>query len=100
MRRQPDSALGQFLLGSLNLRLGKLPEAESALRRAIQLDPAMAQAQLQLVNLMLKQGRKQDAASQLRDFVGAFPDSPFSTQAKQLLQRLEAPSKPTTVVPN
>jgi tetratricopeptide (TPR) repeat protein len=100
MRRQPDSALGQFLLGSLNLRLGELPEAESALRRAIQLDPAMAQAQLQLVNLMLKQGRKQDAASQLRDFVGAFPDSPFGAQAKQLLQRLEAPSKPAAVVPN
>jgi outer membrane protein assembly factor BamD (BamD/ComL family) len=60
----------------------------------------MAQAQLQLVNLMLKQGRKQDAASQLRDFVGAFPDSPFGAQAKQLLQRLEAPSKPAAVVPN
>jgi tetratricopeptide (TPR) repeat protein len=92
MRRQPDSALGQFLLGSLNLRLGKLSEAEGALRRAIQLDPAMAQARLQLINLMLKQGRKQDAASQLRDFIGTFPDSSFSPQAKQLLQRLEAQS--------
>jgi tetratricopeptide (TPR) repeat protein len=100
MRRQPDSALGQFLLGSLNLRTGKLPEAESALHRAIQLDPAMAQARLQLINLMLKQGRKQDAASQLRDFIGTFPDSSFSPQAKQLLQRLEAQSKPATAVPN
>jgi tetratricopeptide (TPR) repeat protein len=100
MRRQPDSALGQFLLGSLNLRMGKLPEAESALRRAIQLDPAMAQARLQLINLMLKQGRKLDAASQLRDFIGTFPESSFSTQAKQLLQRLESPSKPATAVPN
>jgi tetratricopeptide (TPR) repeat protein len=100
MRRQPDSALGQFLLGSLNLRVGKLPEAESALRRAIQLNPVMAQARLQLVNLMLKQGRKLDAASQLRDFIGTFPDSPFSTQAKQVLQRLEAPSKTGTALPN
>jgi tetratricopeptide (TPR) repeat protein len=100
LRRQPDSALGQFLLGSLNLRLGKLPEAEKALLRAIQLDPAMAQARLQLINLMMKQGRKQDAASQLRDFIGTFPDSSFSTQAKQLLQRLEAQSKPATQIPN
>jgi tetratricopeptide (TPR) repeat protein len=94
MRRQPDSALSQFLLGSLNLRLGRLPEAESALHRAIQADPLMAQARLQLVNLLLKQGRKEDASSQLRDFVSTFPYSSFSTQAKQLLQRLESPPKP------
>jgi tetratricopeptide (TPR) repeat protein len=100
MRRQPDSALGQFLLGSLNLRLGKLPEAESALLHAIQSDPFMAQARLQLVNLLLKQGRKQDATSQLRDFLSTFPGSSFSAQAKQLLQRLEAPPKPATIVPN
>jgi tetratricopeptide (TPR) repeat protein len=100
IRRQPDSALGQFLLGSLNLRLGKLREAENALRRAILLDPFMAQARLQLVNLLLKQGRKDDASSQLRDFVSSFPDSSFNTQAKQLLQRLQAPPKPATIVPN
>jgi tetratricopeptide (TPR) repeat protein len=100
MRRQPDSALGQFLLGSLNLRLGKFAEAEGALRRTIQLDPMMAQARLQLVNLLLKQGRKQDAASQLRDFVDSFPDSSFSPQAKQLLQRLDAKPKSAAEVPN
>jgi predicted Zn-dependent protease len=100
MRRQPDSPLGQFFLGSLNLRLGKLPEAERALRRAIQLDPVMVQARLQLANLLLRQGRKEDAAALLRDFLSMFPDSAFSTQAKQVLQRLEAPPKPATAVPN
>jgi tetratricopeptide (TPR) repeat protein len=100
LRRQPDSALGQFLLGSLNLRTGKLPEAESALRRAIQTDPLMTQARLQLVNLLLKQGRKDDAASQLRDFVTTFPGSSFNMQAKELLQRLEAPPKPSAANPN
>jgi len=97
MRRQPESALGQFLLGSLNLRLKKLPEAETALRRAIQLDPLMAQARLQLVNLLLQQGRKDDAESLLRDFLSAFPESSFSTQAKQVLQRLESSSKVQSV---
>lgn len=100
LRRQPDSALGQFLTGTLNLRLGKLPEAETALRHAIQLDPLMAQARLQLVNLLLKQGCKKDAASQLRDFLSNFPDSSFSTQAKRLLQRLEAHPQPAAAVPN
>jgi len=101
LRRQPDSALAQFLLGSLNLRLGKFPLAENALRRAIQLDAMMVQARLQLVNLLLKQGRKEDATSVLREFVSAFPDSSFSPQAKQLLQRLSASSSLSAApVPN
>ena len=100
LRRQPDSALAQFLLGSLNLRLGKFPLAENALRRAIQLDALMVQARLQLVNLLLKQGRKEDAASVLREFVSTFPDSSFSPQAKQLLQRLSASSSLSAPVSN
>ncbi len=99
MRRQPDSALGHFLLGSLDMRMGKLQEAEAALRKAIQLSPVMAQARLQLVNLLLQQGRKTDAAAQLHDFVSAFPDNPFSAQARQLLQRLE-PSAKSPAIPN
>jgi len=93
LRRQPDAALGQFLLGSLNLRLNKLPEAEGALSRAIQLDPLMAQARLQMVNLLLQQGRKEDAQSLLRDFLNTFPESSFSAQAKQVLQRLKGSSQ-------
>jgi len=89
MQRQPDSALGHFLQGTLDIRLGKLPQAEGALRQAIQMDPMMAQPRLQLVNLLLQQGRKDDAVAQLHDFVGAFPKSPFSTQAKDLLKRLQ-----------
>src|SRR5256885_10374899 len=98
MRRQPDSALGHFLLGSLDMQIGKLQEAEAALRQAIQLSPVMAQARLQLVNLLLQQGRKTDAAAQLHDFVSAFPDDPFSAQARQLLQRLEPSAAPA--IPN
>jgi len=92
LRRQPDSALGQFLLGSLDLNLKKLPQAEVALLRAIELSPTMAQPRLQLVNLLLEQGRKDAAASQLRDFLEKLPDSPFGSHAKQLLQKLESSS--------
>jgi len=89
-RRQPDSALGKFLLGTLNIRTGKLSDAELALRKSIELDPSMAQPRLQLVNLYLKQGRKPDAIDQLHAFLTAMPLSPFSAQAKQILQRLES----------
>jgi tetratricopeptide (TPR) repeat protein len=93
LRRQPESAIGQFFLGSLNIKLKKFPAAEDALRRAIQLDPSMAQARLQLVNLLLQQGRRSDAESLLRDFLSAFPDNSFSAQARQVLQRLQASPK-------
>jgi tetratricopeptide (TPR) repeat protein len=91
-RRQPDSALGKFLLGTLDLRAGKLSDAEQALRRSIELDPTMAQPRLQLVNLYVKQGRKPDAIDQLHAFLTAMPLSPFSPQAKQILQKLETES--------
>jgi tetratricopeptide (TPR) repeat protein len=97
LRRQPDSAFGQFLLGSLNMRLQKYPLAEVALLRAIQVDPTMAQARLQLVNLLLQEGRKEAAVAQLHEFVSTLPDSPFTAQAKQVLLKLEAPKPP---VPN
>jgi predicted Zn-dependent protease len=91
MHRQPDSALGHFLQGTMDIHLGKLPQAEGWLRQAIQLDPMMAQARLQLVNLLLQQGRKGDAVAQLHDFLSAFPEGPFSGKAKDLLKRLQVP---------
>jgi tetratricopeptide (TPR) repeat protein len=100
LRRQPDSSLGQFLLGTLDLRLKKLPQAELALLRAIELSPTKAEPRLQLVNLLLEQGRKDAAASQLRDFLEKLPDNPFSPQVKQKLQKLEASSKTAAPVSN
>jgi tetratricopeptide (TPR) repeat protein len=91
MHRQPDSALGHFLQGTMDIHLGKLPQAEGWLRQAIQLDPMMAQPRLQLVNLLLQQGRKGDAVAQLHDFLSAFPEGPFSGKAKDLLKRLQVP---------
>jgi tetratricopeptide (TPR) repeat protein len=97
LRRQPDSGFGQFLLGSLNMRLKKTALAEAALLRAIQLDPTKAQYRLQLVNLLLQQGRKDAAASQLRELLAKLPDSSFSPQARQVLQKLESSTAPAAV---
>ena len=90
LRREPNSALGQFLLGTLDIRTGKYQEAESALRRGISTDPGMAQARLQLINLLLKQGRTSEAKTVLHDFVAAFPDNTYTPKAKQLLEGLES----------
>jgi tetratricopeptide (TPR) repeat protein len=99
LRRQPDSAFGQFLLGSLNLHLKRTALAEIALLKAIQLDPTKAQYRLQLVNLLLQQGRKDAAASQLRELLATLPDNSYRAQAKQVLQKLESASR-SAAVPN
>jgi len=52
----------------------------------------MAQARLQLVNLLLQQGRKEETVVQLQDFVAAFPEGPFSGKVKDLLKGLEGPA--------
>jgi len=91
MRREPESAIGFVLRGSLDMRTGRYQEAEGALRRAVRISPVMAQARLQLINLLLKLRRNSEAKVELRSFIDTFPDNSFTSQAKELLHRLERP---------
>jgi predicted Zn-dependent protease len=90
LSKQPDSAFGQFLQGSLFARSGKPAEAEVSLKRCLELDPFMSKSHLALVNLYMQQKRTNDAASELRVFLKSFPQDPFAPKAKQVLQNLEA----------
>jgi len=98
LRRQQDSAFGHFLQGRLYSLTGQPELAEKSLQSALQLDPKMSQVYLQLVNLYLQQRRAPEAISQLEAYLKAFPDSPFSPKARELLKRLQgnatAPTNP------
>ncbi len=89
LHRQPDSAFGHFLQGSLYSRTGRPELAEKSLQSALQLDPKMSQAYLQLVNLYLQQKRTPEAMNELEAYLKAFPDSPFTPKARDLLKRLQ-----------
>jgi Tfp pilus assembly protein PilF len=89
LQRRPDSAIAHFLQGCVFARTGKFVEAEKSLRQALQLDPSMAQAHLQLVNLYLKQNRKEDAIHQLQNFLKAFPSAPTAAKAREVLNKLQ-----------
>jgi regulator of sirC expression with transglutaminase-like and TPR domain len=56
----------------------------------LQIDPSMAQAHLQLVNLYLQQKRKEDAIHQLQDFLQAFPSAPTAAKAREVLNKLQS----------
>jgi tetratricopeptide (TPR) repeat protein len=89
LQRRPDSAFGNFLQGSLYERTGRPELAEKSLLNALQLDPTMSQGHLQLVNLYLQQKRTPDAIKELESYLKAFPDTPFSPKARELLKRLQ-----------
>ncbi len=89
LQRRPDSAFGHFLQGSVYSHTGRTELAEKSLQSALQLDPKMSQAYLQLVNLYMQQKRTPEAIGELETYLKAFPDSPFSPKARDLLKRLQ-----------
>jgi tetratricopeptide (TPR) repeat protein len=96
LKRRPDSAFGKFLQGSIYSRTGRPDLAEKSLESALQLDPKMSQAYLQLVNLYLQQKRTPEAIGELETYLRAFPDSPFSPKARDLLKRLQGDAGTST----
>jgi tetratricopeptide (TPR) repeat protein len=97
LQRQPESAFGHFLQGSLYYHTARPELAEQSLQKALQLDPKMSQGYLQLVNLYLQDKRAADAISQLKAYLKAFPDSPYSPKARETLKRLQASSAAATL---
>jgi tetratricopeptide (TPR) repeat protein len=89
LQRRPDSAFGNFLQGCLYEKVGKLTEAESSLQNALRLDSKMPQAYLKLVNLYLKQNRREDAIAQLQAFLKGFPDAAAAPRAREILTKLQ-----------
>ena len=89
LQRRPDSAFGHFLQGSVYSRTGRPELAEKSLQSALQLDPKMSEVYLQLVNLYLQQKRTSDAIIELEAYLKAFPNTPFSSKARELLKRLQ-----------
>jgi tetratricopeptide (TPR) repeat protein len=89
LQRRPDSAVGYFLQGCLDGQTGKLAEAESSLQKALSLDPKMSQAYLKLVNLYLRQNRREDAITQLQAFLKGFPSAAAAPKAQELLTKLQ-----------
>jgi tetratricopeptide (TPR) repeat protein len=92
-KRQPVCAFGQFLRGSLYSHTARPELAEKSLRAALDLDPKMSQAYLQLVNLYLQQKRAPEAIAELEAYLKTFPDSPLSSKVRESLKRLQGEAR-------
>lgn len=91
LRRDPQSAFGHLLFGSVSIRVGDLAAAEEHLRRARELDPNMSKVRLELANLYLQTNRKNEAVQELKDFLRDYPKDAMAPRVKDLLKKLEVP---------
>jgi tetratricopeptide (TPR) repeat protein len=89
LKREPNSPLGQFLLGSICARMGRFRDAERALHQALNLDPKMSRVHLELVNLYLSQQKNPEATAELKLFLNDSPHDPLAPKARELLNKLE-----------
>jgi tetratricopeptide (TPR) repeat protein len=90
LHRDPNSALGNFLLGTVSNHLGHSTQAENYLHRAIELDPKMSRAHLELVVLYLKEQKKKEAVEELKVFEKLFPQDPLLPKVKEALAKLDS----------
>ena len=66
LKKDPDNAANETLLGSSYLRVGRVADAIPHLERAVRLDPRSANAENVLGGALLTLGRTQEAVSHLR----------------------------------
>jgi tetratricopeptide (TPR) repeat protein len=69
-------------------QVGRFIDAERVLRHALDADPSLARAHLELVNLYRQQNRKEDVITELQTFLKLFPSDPLAPQVKETLVRL------------
>lgn len=90
LKRSPNSATGNFFLGSAYFKLQQDDKAEPLLRRACELDSQhLPAAHLQLANLYLKRRDYAAARAQLEIYLRQNPSDPQSPAIKKALANLQ-----------
>lgn len=88
LRREPGSAMGHYLHGSVLVRLGDFVAAEEELKATCQLDPKMPQAPIALATLYLQTGRDREAAAMFEFFLQQFPGDPLAPKVRASLSKM------------
>ena len=71
----PDNAYAYLALGDLAMSLERLPEAETALNKALELDPELQPALVSYARVIYQEGRVDEALADLRMAIKDIPDS-------------------------
>jgi len=91
------SAMAYYLLGTANYKSAFYEEAETHLKRALDLDRRMAPAHLMLANLYMRQGKWAEAIGRLDAYLAESPKASDRAQVQEIrskaLQNLENSAK-------
>ncbi len=97
VKLNPRSASGYFLLGQANYRSSFFEEAETAFKKAQNIDPNLVAARLMLANVYVKQEKWAEAMDALDTYLKDYPKSADRTSVEELRERvaknLQTPNK-------
>jgi Flp pilus assembly protein TadD len=83
----PRAARVHYNLGLLEQQVGNLDDAERALRRAVELDPAGLDVLYALADHLVRQGRLAEAVPVADRMIEPHPDQPVGRDLKAFLER-------------
>ena len=82
----PESDVPQVGLGTVFLQRGDFDSAQEICGKAIQQNPESLYARVHYAEALLFGKRRDEAETELREIIGANPDSPHSQTAQALLE--------------
>jgi Flp pilus assembly protein TadD len=89
VRLEPDSSMAHYLLGNATYRFALYEEAETHLKRALEID-GMAAARLMLANLYARLEKWDEALVQLDAYLAENPKAANRAEVEQVRAKLEA----------
>jgi len=88
VKLNPRSALGHFLLGQANYRSEFFEEAETAFKRALELDSHMVSARLMLANVYVKLEKWNDVLENIDTYLKENPKAADRASVEQMRARI------------
>jgi tetratricopeptide (TPR) repeat protein len=89
IRRNPLSSSAHFYLGATRYKMGSYEEAETSLKRALELNADEQNARLMLVNVYTKSARYIEALEQTNIFLAKNPKSPQRAALEAIKEKIE-----------
>jgi tetratricopeptide (TPR) repeat protein len=93
IRRSPLSSSAHSYLGAALYKVGSYEEAETTLKRALELDANEQNARLMLVNVYTKSGRYKEALEQVNIFLSNNPKSTQRAALEAIKEKLQKASE-------
>jgi tetratricopeptide (TPR) repeat protein len=89
IRRNPALGPAHQYLGAALYKTGSLERAESSLRRALEIDIKLSEAELILVNVYTRQNRFDEALQQIKSYLERNPKAPQRAPLERIKEQIE-----------